>query len=132
MPRYRSGSPIDAANHFAWLAPLGSASKNQLRIRILDAFSTDGAREACFGKSPHPAEAWPPNGFPMGGEGGVGGRNRPKLESWRVFGRRHLFKSSRIQDGHAHREYSYPAPSRAQVATTTLRRTARGVLVATG
>ena len=28
MPRYRSGSPTDTANHFAWLAPLGSASKN--------------------------------------------------------------------------------------------------------
>ena len=28
MPRYRSGSPIDTANHFDWLAPLGSTSKN--------------------------------------------------------------------------------------------------------
>ena len=72
MPRYRSGSATDTANHFAWLAPLGSASKKQLKTRILDDFSTDGAREACLGKNPHPAEAWPPNGFPRRGEGGEG------------------------------------------------------------
>ena len=76
MPRYRSGSPIDTANHFAWLAPLGSASKKQLKTRILDAFSPDGAREACLGKNPHPAQAWPPNGFPRGGgEGGRGAKS---------------------------------------------------------
>ena len=31
MPRYRSGSPIDTANHFAWLAPLGSTSKKTVQ-----------------------------------------------------------------------------------------------------
>ena len=132
MPRYRSGSPIDTANHFDWLAPLGSASKKQLKTRILDAFSTDGAREACLGKNPHPAEAWPPNGFPRGGEGGGGGRNRPKLEFWRLFGRRHLFKSSRIQDSHAPGTYFHPAVSRSPTATTTLHHTACGSMVATG
>ena len=70
MPRYRSGSPIDTANHFDWLAPLGSASKNSSKLQFWALFSTDGAREACFGKNPIPAEAWPPNGFPRGGGGG--------------------------------------------------------------
>ena len=85
MPRYRSGSPTDTANHFAWLAPLGSASKKQLKTRILEPFHTEWTREGCLGNNPHTAEAWPPNGFPMGGEGGGGGRNRPKLEFWCLF-----------------------------------------------
>ena len=85
MPRYRSGSPTDTANHFAWLAPLGSASKKQLKTRILDAFSTDGAREACFGKNPIPAEAWPPNGFPKGGGRGGRGANSSKTRVLATF-----------------------------------------------
>ena len=67
MPRYRSGSPTDAANHFAWIAPLGTASKNSSKFKVWGILSTDGAREGCLGKSPHTAEAWPPNGFPRGG-----------------------------------------------------------------
>ena len=70
MPRYRSGSPTDTANHFAWLAPLGSASKKQLKTRFLELFYTEWTREGCLGNNPHTAEAWPPNGFPRGGEGG--------------------------------------------------------------
>ena len=58
---------------FCLACAAGVRIKKQFKIRILDAFSTDGAREACFGKNPHPAEAWPPNGFPRGGEGGEGG-----------------------------------------------------------
>ena len=52
MPRYRSGSPTDTANHFAWLAPLGSASKKQLKTRILEPFYTEWTREGCLGKKP--------------------------------------------------------------------------------
>ena len=67
-----------------------------------------------------------------GGEGGGGGRNPPKLEFWRLFGRRHLFKSSRIQDSHAPGTYFHPAVSRSPTATTTLHHTACGSMVATG
>ena len=107
--------------------------KKHLKTQILDAFSTDGAREACFGKNPHPAEAWPPNGFARGWGGGGGGRRNPqKLEFWRLFGRRQLFKSSRIQDSHAPGTYFHPAVSRSPIATTTLHHTACGSMVATG
>ena len=72
MPRYRSGSPTDTANHFAWLAPLGSASKKHLKTRIPEPFYTEWTREGCLGNNPLTAEAWPPNSFPKGG--GMGGR----------------------------------------------------------
>ena len=117
---------------FCLACATGIRIKKQLKTQILDAFSTDGAREACLGKNPHPAQAWPPNGFPRGGGGGGGGRNPPKLEFWRFFGRRHLFKSSRIQDSHAPGTYFHPAVSRSPTATTTLHHTACGSMVATG
>ena len=50
LVRYPAGSPTDAANHLTWVAPLGSASKNHFKIRILERFfkpkgSAKGARE---------------------------------------------------------------------------------------
>ena len=50
LARYPSGSPTDAANHLTWVAPLGSASKNHFKIRILERFfkpkgSAKGVRE---------------------------------------------------------------------------------------
>ena len=52
LTRDHSGSPTDTANHFAWLAPLGSASKKQLKTQILEPFYTGGTREGCLGKKP--------------------------------------------------------------------------------
>ena len=84
-------------------------------------------------KEPHSRRSLATERLPGGGGGGGGGgRNRPKLEFWRLFGRRHLFKSSRIQDGHAPRRYFHRAVSRSPTATTTLRHTACGSMVATG
>ena len=133
MPRYRSGSPTDTANHFAWLAPLGSASKKHLKTRIPEPFYTEWTREGCLGNNPHTAEAWPPNGFPKrtGGRGGDG-RIRPKLQFWQLFAIVHLFKSSRIQDGNAPRKYFRPAASRSHIATIIIHHTACKWTVATG
>ena len=128
MPRYRSGSPIDTANHFDWLAPLGSASKNSSKLEFWALFPPTGPAKHASERTPFP----PKLGHRTASRGGGGGRNRPKLEFWRLFGRRHLFKSSRIQDGHAPRRYFHRAVSRSPTATTTLRHTACGSMVATG
>ena len=70
---YHSGSPSDTANHFAWLAPLGSASKKQFKTRIPERFlipkgSAKAARERTSNR-----RRWPPYGFPKGvGRGGRG------------------------------------------------------------
>ena len=86
MPRYRSGSPTDTANHFAWLAPLWSASKKHLKTRIPEPFYTEWTREGCLGNNPLTAEAWPPNGFPKeGGERGGRGANSSKTRVLATF-----------------------------------------------
>ena len=133
LTRYHSGSPIDTANHLTWVAPLGSASKKQLKTRIPERFSipkgsAKGAREITSNR-----QRLPPHGFPKGGgEGGGGGRIRPKLEFWRLFAIGHLFKSSRIQDGNARRKSFHPAASPSHIATNILHHTACKSTVATG
>ena len=54
MPRYRSGSPTDTANHFAWLAPLGSASKNSSKFKSWSFFTPNGPAKGAWGITPIP------------------------------------------------------------------------------
>ena len=70
MPRYRSGSPIDTANHFAWLAPLGSASKKQLKTQILEPFFHRRGPQSVLGKEPPYRRSLATERLPEGGEGG--------------------------------------------------------------
>ena len=79
MPRYRSGSPIDTANHFDWLAPLGSASKNSSKLEFWALFPPTGPAKHASERTPFPPKLGHRTASRRAGEGGGGGRKRPKL-----------------------------------------------------
>ena len=54
MPRYRSGSPIDTANHCAWIAPLGSASKSCSKLEFWALFPPTGPAKHASERTPNP------------------------------------------------------------------------------
>ena len=122
--------PQVASWHRAWLTPLASASIKQLKTGIPERFLHRGGPREMRGKEPRCRRSLATEMAPGGGGGDGRAQNRPKLEFWRLFATGYLFKSSRTQDGHAHREYFDPASSRVHTATTTLHRTARKSRVA--
>ena len=79
MPRYRFGSPIDTANHFDWLAPLGSASKNSSKLEFWALFPPTGPAKHASERTPFPPKLGHRTASRRAGEGGGGGRKRPKL-----------------------------------------------------
>ena len=98
--------PRVAHGHRAWFTPLGPASIKQLKTRIPEPFSHRKGQREMRGKAPLCRRSLSTEmASGGGGKGGEGGQNRPKLELWRVFGTGYLCKSSRIQDGRAHRDY---------------------------
>ena len=70
MPRYRSGSPIDTANHFDWLAPLGSASKNSSKLEFWALFPPTGPAKHASERTPFPPKLGHRTASRGGGEGG--------------------------------------------------------------
>ena len=110
----------------------GPHQKNSSKLEFWTIFLPTAPAKHASERTPIPPKLGHRTASRGGGEGGGGGRNRPKLEFWRLFGRRHLFKSSRIQDSHAPGTYFHPAVSRSPTATTTLHHTACGSMVATG
>ena len=81
MPRYRSGSPIDTANHFDWLAPLGSASKNSSKLEFWALFPPTGPAKHASERTPFP----PKLGHRTASRGGGGGGRGAKSSKTRVL-----------------------------------------------
>ena len=73
MPRYRSGSPIDTANHFDWLAPLGSASKNSSKLEFWALFPPTGPAKHASERTPFPPKLGHRTASQRGGGGVEGG-----------------------------------------------------------
>ena len=110
----------------------GPHQKNTSKLEFRSLFTPNGPAKGAWGITPLPPKLGHRTASRKGGGRGGEGRNRPKLEFWRLFAIGHLFKSSRIQDGNAPRKYFRPAASRSHIATIILHHTACKSTVATG